>query len=167
MKEIRLNKIGFNILADTDNVCYALLLKDWQLQQKKGWQPESVWEYIVGDLDSEHRGGTAQRQTNKKKTKYHLAFHCSRVRTQEQPWQNLLKDKSNSTWTWSLCIKIGQKNKPVLTSLPATGALCDIPESSFPELCFHTRHGSEIYTILNLLQCVRVLGGNKDQGAEY
>lgn len=66
MKEIRLNKIGFNILADTDNVCYALLLKDWQLQQKKGWQPESVWEYIVGDLDSEHRGGTAHRQTNKK-----------------------------------------------------------------------------------------------------
>lgn len=53
MKEIRLNKIGFNILADTDNVCYALLLKDWQLQQNKGWQPESAWEYIVGDLDSE------------------------------------------------------------------------------------------------------------------
>lgn len=33
MKEIRLDKIGFNILADTDNVGYALLLKDWQLQQ--------------------------------------------------------------------------------------------------------------------------------------
>lgn len=53
MKEIRLNKIGFNILADTDNVCYALLLKDRQLQQKKGWQPESVWEYSVGDLEPE------------------------------------------------------------------------------------------------------------------
>lgn len=36
MKEIRLDKIGFNILADTDHMCYALLLKDWQLQQQRG-----------------------------------------------------------------------------------------------------------------------------------
>lgn len=63
MKEIRLNKIGFNILADTDNVCYALLLKDWQLQQKKGWQPESVWEYMVGDLDSELKDKPTKKQT--------------------------------------------------------------------------------------------------------
>lgn len=36
MREIRFDKIGFDILADTDNVCYALLLKNWQLHEGKG-----------------------------------------------------------------------------------------------------------------------------------
>lgn len=35
MREIRFDKIGFDILADTDNVCYALLLKNWQLDEGK------------------------------------------------------------------------------------------------------------------------------------
>lgn len=56
MKEIRLDKIGFNILADTDNMCDAVLLKNWQLQQKKGRQIESV--LCCMDGSSAHEGGT-------------------------------------------------------------------------------------------------------------
>lgn len=36
VREIRLDKIGFDVLADTHDVCYALRLKNWQLDEDKG-----------------------------------------------------------------------------------------------------------------------------------
>lgn len=50
MKEIRLDKIGFNILADTDNMRDALLLKDWQLQQKIEGRRKSILMHTIGAL---------------------------------------------------------------------------------------------------------------------
>lgn len=35
MRKIRFDKIGFNVLADTHNMCYALSLKAWQLDNEK------------------------------------------------------------------------------------------------------------------------------------
>lgn len=35
MREIRFDKIGFNVLADTHNMCYAVSLKYWQLVKEK------------------------------------------------------------------------------------------------------------------------------------
>lgn len=35
MREIRFDKIGFNILADTHNMRYAPSLKNWQLNTQK------------------------------------------------------------------------------------------------------------------------------------
>lgn len=35
MREIRFDKIGFNVLADTHNVRYALTFKNWQLDKEK------------------------------------------------------------------------------------------------------------------------------------
>ena len=35
MREIRFDKIGFNVLADTHDMCYALSLKNWQLDREK------------------------------------------------------------------------------------------------------------------------------------
>lgn len=35
MREIRLDEIGFDVLADTHNVCYALCLQNWQLDEEK------------------------------------------------------------------------------------------------------------------------------------
>lgn len=34
MREIRFDKIGFNVLADTHNMCNSLSLKTWQLNKK-------------------------------------------------------------------------------------------------------------------------------------
>ena len=34
MREIRFDKIGFNVLADTHNMRYALSLKNWQLDRE-------------------------------------------------------------------------------------------------------------------------------------
>lgn len=36
VREIRLDKIGFDVLADTHDVCYALCLKNWQLDEDNG-----------------------------------------------------------------------------------------------------------------------------------
>lgn len=38
--EIRLDKIGFDVLADTHDVCYSLCLKNWQLDEDKGEKNE-------------------------------------------------------------------------------------------------------------------------------
>lgn len=35
MSKIRFDKIGFDVLADTHNMCYALCLKDWQLDKEE------------------------------------------------------------------------------------------------------------------------------------
>lgn len=35
MREIRFDKIGFNVLADTHNMRYALSLENWQLGKEK------------------------------------------------------------------------------------------------------------------------------------
>lgn len=35
MREIGFDKIGFNVLADTNDVCYAVSLKSWQLEEDK------------------------------------------------------------------------------------------------------------------------------------
>lgn len=40
MREIGFNKIGFNVLADTHNMSYALSLKNWQLDKEKSYK---IW----------------------------------------------------------------------------------------------------------------------------
>lgn len=35
MREIRFDKIGFNVLADTHNMRYALSFKNWQLGKER------------------------------------------------------------------------------------------------------------------------------------
>lgn len=41
VKEIRLDKIGFDVLADTHNVRYALCLKNWQLDEDENKQKKT------------------------------------------------------------------------------------------------------------------------------
>lgn len=35
MREIGFDEIGFNVLAYTHNMCYALSLQNWQLEKKR------------------------------------------------------------------------------------------------------------------------------------
>lgn len=46
--EIRLDKIGFDVLADTHDVCDALCLKNWQLDERqKGEKEMSHGTFVV------------------------------------------------------------------------------------------------------------------------
>lgn len=49
MREIRFDKIGFNVLADTHNMRYALSLQNWQLDketEKKYYELETYEKCI-------------------------------------------------------------------------------------------------------------------------
>lgn len=45
VREIGLDKIGFDVLADTHNVCYALCLKNWQLDEDRGEKNQNKLSY--------------------------------------------------------------------------------------------------------------------------
>lgn len=47
VREIRLDKIGFDVLADTHDVCYALCLKNWQLDEDKGRKRNEPRDFVV------------------------------------------------------------------------------------------------------------------------
>lgn len=70
MREIGFDKIGFNILADTYNVCYAMCLKNWQLEKqstdekKKKIQIIKMFVFMLKNMLNNN----------------YLAFHCSRIR---------------------------------------------------------------------------------------